>query len=262
MSVSSKTILFIHGLFLNSKVWAEWREYFSSMGYNCHSPSYPFHEGIPEELRKDPDPRLTRVTFTDVYDNYASYISTLSEKPIVIGHSVGGLVSQKLLNNDLAAAAVTLGSAPPFGIVSFSMDFLMSHLPIMNIFKGNTLSTPDVNFFHTTVCNSVDRKTAERLWHDYLVPESRNIHRTSYFQGRIDFKRPHGPLLIIAGEIDHSAPPSFCRNNFLAYEDRAGITDYKEFKGRSHLMMLEEDWKEVADYIAEWVNKSVMHQAA
>ena len=95
--IQSKTIVFIHGLFQNPNGWAEWKTYFEASGYTCYSPAYPFHEGNPNELRKNINPKLGKLTLGQVTDSLVAFIDRLPEKPILIGHSMGGLCVQKLL---------------------------------------------------------------------------------------------------------------------------------------------------------------------
>src|ERR1041385_1938747 len=103
--IQSKTIVFIHGLFQNPKSWEGWMKYFQEKGYTCYAPAYPFHEGEPNELRKNINPALGKLTFGQVVDSLAAFIDKLPEKPILIGHSMGGLAVQKLLEMNKGVAA-------------------------------------------------------------------------------------------------------------------------------------------------------------
>jgi alpha-beta hydrolase superfamily lysophospholipase len=87
-----------------------------------------------------------------------------------------------------------------------------------------------------------------------VVPESRNIPRSSTGKsGKIDFVKPHAPLLIIAGEKDNIIPSSLNRKNFLAYKNKNSKIDFKEFPGRTHYICGQENWQEVASYIETWI---------
>jgi esterase/lipase len=91
-------------------------------------------------------------------------------------------------------------------------------------------------------------------YNKFVVPESRNIPRsTTKKDGRIDFKKPHNPLLIIAGAKDHIIPSSLNKKNFEAYNDKKSKIDFKEFDGRTHYICLQQNWEEVATYINEWI---------
>ncbi|WP_449399084.1 esterase/lipase family protein [Chryseobacterium wanjuense] len=107
------TIVFIHGLFLNEQSWAEWKNYFETLGYNVHTPAYPGHSGDPASLRANISADLRTAGFMDVMNVMTRYVDSLSEKPIVIGHSMGGLVAQKLVEAGKAAACVSIDGSSP-----------------------------------------------------------------------------------------------------------------------------------------------------
>src|SRR6187549_1652569 len=93
----SKTIVLIHGNFVNNKTWTEWKRYYEQKGYSVHSPANPGHEGEPASLRANIHPDLIKTGFTDVVSNLARLIDSLPEKPLVIGHSMAGMAAMKLL---------------------------------------------------------------------------------------------------------------------------------------------------------------------
>ena len=96
-SIESKTIVFVHGLFLNNESWKKWETFFKEKGYTTYAPTYPGHEGPPSELRKNATDSLGYVTFSNVVNKMEVFIDTLPEKPIIVGHSMGGLITQKLI---------------------------------------------------------------------------------------------------------------------------------------------------------------------
>ncbi|MEI7802365.1 MAG: alpha/beta hydrolase [Bacteroidota bacterium] len=254
--MQSKTIVFIHGLFMNPKSWNYWKKYFEAKGYNCYTPAYPFHDGEPTELRKNINSKLCTLTFNQVIESLSSFIDKLPEKPILIGHSMGGLAVQKLIAMDKGVAGACIDSAPPKGIFSFQWSFLKANLPTINPLKGNSVCLPGVNWFQYAFCNLMTMEQTEKEYNEFVVPESRNIPRTSTGNdGFIDFKKPHQPLLFIAGEKDHIIPSSLNKKNFDAYKDAVSKKDFKEFPDRTHYICGQQNWEEVADYILNWVGK-------
>jgi pimeloyl-ACP methyl ester carboxylesterase len=185
----SKKIVFIHGLFQNPDSWIEWKKYFEAKGYACHSPAYPCHEGKPAELRKNIDPALGKLTFGQVIESLANFIDKLAEKPILIGHSMGGLAVQKLIALNKGVAGICIDTAPPKGIFSFQWSFLKANLPTINPLKGNSVCLPSVKWFHYAFCNTMTMEQTAGVYNDFVVPESRNIPRSSTGKdGYIDFK--------------------------------------------------------------------------
>ena len=255
MAVSSKTIVFIHGLFMNPLCWSEWVNFFSMKGFTCHTPAYPFHEGNPPSLRQTVHPDLGQLTLKNVIGHLSEYIDKLPEKPIIIGHSMGGLITQKMIAEGRGTAGVCISSAPPKGIFSFKWSFLKSNLPVINPFKVNSVCLPSVNWFQYAMCQNLTQEQTAREFDRLFIPESRNIPRSSAgSHGYIDFKKPHEPLLFIAGEEDHIIPSSLNRKNFYAYTDRNSKTDFKEFPHRTHHICAQQGWQEVATFALDWMN--------
>lgn len=255
--MKSKTIVFVHGLFQNPKSWDAWKQYFHARDYICHAPPYPYHEGYPRELRENIDARLGALTFKQVTEQLSRFVDKLPEKPILVGHSMGGLVVQKLVSTDRGVAGVCIDTAPPRGVFSFKWSFLRANLPTINPLKGNSPCLPSVEWFHYAFCNTMTLEQTKIEYDKYVVPESRNIPRSStQSDGAIDFHKPHAPLLFIAGEKDHIIPSSLNQKNYRAYTDRNSVRDFKEFAGRTHYICGQENWQEVAAYILDWIKSN------
>jgi len=253
---SSKTIVFIHGLFMNPKSWESWIKYFEDKGFKCYAPAYPFHEGEPIELRKNINPKLGHLTFAEIVERFVTFIDNIPEKPILIGHSMGGLVVQKLIGMNKGIAGICIDSAPPKGLFSLKWSFLKANLPTINPLKGNSVCLPDIKWFHYAFCNTISIEQTQKEFNKFVVPESRNIPRSSTSnEGKIDFHKPHNPLLIIAGEKDNIIPSSLNKKNYQAYSDKNSIIDFKIFTNRTHYICGMQEWEEVAEYIFNWLNK-------
>ena len=253
-SIKSKTVVFIHGLFLNNQSWAEWETFFREKGYTTYAPVYPGHNGNPSELRKNAPENLGMVTFSDVVDQYEKFIQTLPEKPIIIGHSMGALVAQKLVEKELAEAAVIISSAPPKGVITTKFSFAKSNLGLLNPFKGNSIHYPTKKWFHYAFTNTLSREESDRIFDKYVVPESRNIPRETLKKaGKIDFKKPHAPMLFISGKEDHIIPASLNKTNFKKYKDENSHREHKIFEGYDHFIVGEDGWEQVANYALDWL---------
>jgi pimeloyl-ACP methyl ester carboxylesterase len=242
------TLLFAHGMYMNAKSWEHWVERAEAAGFEPLAPSWPYHDGEPAELRRHIDPQLGRLTFGRVVQHYVEVIGTLAEPPLVIGHSVGGLVVQRLVNGGLVRAGVAISSAPPLGVISLDPHFFRANLPHVNPFAGNRPVVMTPERFHYTFCNTMSREASDRAFEEYVVPESRNVPRgTLTRSGRIQFRRQHVPLLMIAGDTDHLCPLPAVRRNARRYRRSAGLTRFQAFPGRSHFISNQEGWEEVAD---------------
>lgn len=252
--MKSNTIVFIHGLFMNPVSWSPWVNFFGNKSYKCFTPAYPFHDGKPEMLRNSINPELGKITFEQILQGLSEFIDSLPEKPVLIGHSMGGLAVQKLIGLNKGTAGISIDPAPPQGLFSFKWSFLKANLSTINPLKGDSVFLPDLNWFHYAFCNTMTVEQTESEYDKFVVPESRNIARSSTGKdGRIDFSKPHNPLLIIAGERDNIVPASLVRKNFEAYNKNNGRIDFKEFSDRTHYICGQPGWEEIAAYIDEWI---------
>jgi alpha-beta hydrolase superfamily lysophospholipase len=254
--MNAKTIVFIHGMYMNPISWEEWMTYFSNKGYECFAQAWPGRDQPVEELRKKyPDPKLGKLTLSDITENLKEFIKSLPEKPILIGHSMGGLIVQLLLQKDLAAAGVAIDSAPPMGVLTTKWSFLKSNLPHITPFVSQA-SPIEMSFqrFQYTFVNGLPLPEQKAAYERYVVPESRRVPRES-LTARIDFRKPHPPLLLIAGSADHLIPASLNKTNFNRYKSSTSVTVFKEFPGRTHFIIGQKNWEEVANYILGWMNE-------
>ncbi len=254
--MQTKTIVLIHGLFVNNTSWKQWKSFFEKKGYTVYAPANPGHDGHPAALRNSTHPELTKTGFKDVVMNIVSLIDTLPEKPIVIGHSLAGLVVQKLIEMNKAVAGISIDGAPPKNVFA-PLDTIKVVLPVVNPFKGSTPFMGSKEWYHNAFFNNYNRAESDVFYEEIAVPESRKIARDTLLDSfaKIDFKKAHNPLLFIGGEHDHIFSSIFTKKIAANYKHTASITDFKEFKGRSHFICGEKGWEEVANYVADWIQK-------
>ncbi len=254
--MKTKTIVFIHGMYMNSLCWKQWATYCQSKGYRCLAPDWPGRNQPIDVLRKKhPDPQLGGLTLNTVLDHFVNTIKTLDGKPILIGHSMGGLIVQLLLQRDLATAGVAIDSAPPMGVFTTKWSFLKSNWPHITPFVSQS-SPVEMTFerFQYTFVNGIPLPEQRAAYDKYVVPESRRIPRQS-LTAKVDFKRPHSPLLLVAGSADNIIPASLNKSNYAKYKMSSSVTDFKEFAGRTHFIIGQKDWEEVADYTLAWLTE-------
>ena len=109
--MKTKTIVLIHGMFMSPLCWENWIPYYESKGYKVIAPAWPGRDRSNDELRKaHPDSQLAKLKLGDIVERMESVIKGLDEKPAIIGHSMGGLVVQLLLQRDVAANRRLIGN--------------------------------------------------------------------------------------------------------------------------------------------------------
>ena len=251
----SKTIVLIHGLFVNNTSWAAWKAYFEKQGYAVHAPANPYHEGNPADLRANIDPRLNKSGFEELVMNIVELIDTLPEKPIVIGHSLAGLVVMKLIEMGKAVAGVSIDGAPPKNVFA-PFQTIKVVLPVVNFFKSSAFMGSR-EWYHKAFFNNMSREESDREYDKVAVPESRTVARDTLLKSfaKVDFNMPHNPLLFIGGDKDNIFHSSFTKKIAASYKDQNSISDFKAFPGKSHYLCGEAGWEEVADYVSNWIKK-------
>ena len=238
-------ILFVHGMYMNAHSWKPWIARATQRGLTATAVSWPYHQGEPDERREHIDPRLGRLTFGAVVASLKAHIDDMPEHPILIGHSIGGLAVQKLLNDGYGRAGVAISPAPPLGVLSLAPDFFKANWPHLDPFARDKPVVMTRERFHYTFCNTMTRDESDEAYELYVVPESRNVPRTTLTrQGYVDFSRDHVPLMLIAGDSDHLTPAAMIHRNARRYEL---LVDVREFPGRSHFICNQDGWEEVAD---------------
>jgi pimeloyl-ACP methyl ester carboxylesterase len=250
-------IVFVHGMFQNPKSWENWINYFQPRGYECAAPAWPLHAGEPTQLRNNPPAGLGTLHLREVISSVESIVG--DSKPILIGHSVGGLIAQILLNRGKLTAAVAIDSVAPNGMIDFDLSSLKNIAVIANPLKGDDPIEMDLKTFHGAFANTLDENTAATEFQRTATHDSRNVLRDCMkSDGKIDLKRAHAPLLLIGGEKDEIIPQHLTEKNARAYDDGDGIVTFKAFKGRSHYICNEPGWEEVAAYTTQWLDQQAV----
>ena len=253
-----KTIVFITGAFVSHTVWDGWKAYFEGKGYTTVAPPWPHKNGTVQELRnRQPnDTDLANLQLDELVNHYIKIIEALPQKPIVIGHSLGGLIAQILVNRDLVSAGVAIHSVPPKGVFSFEWSFLKSVWKPLGFFspasKTHLMSLSEWKYAFTNGMSETDQLTS---YETYCIPESKRVLRNGLGNmAKVDFNKVHPPLLFITGTADHITPNSLNYENYIKYNKDHSITDYKEFTGKNHYVLGLPSWHDEADYIISWID--------
>jgi pimeloyl-ACP methyl ester carboxylesterase len=206
---------------------------------------------------------LKAVTIADVVNRYEEVIKRLPTPPIIIGHSFGGLMVQILLSRGYGCAGVAISAAGPAGVNVLTLSTIKSTLPILsNPFNQNGLLPLSLQQFNYIFTNELDEKDSETVYKEFCVPGSAHVlwqgalsgfHSSG--DGKVIWdKADRAPLLLIGGSKDHIVPESVPQTVVKTYTGPA-IVEYKGFAGRTHHIVGQTGWEEVADYSLAWVEK-------
>ncbi len=255
----TKNILFITGAFVSNSCWDDWRLYFESRGYSTSAPAWPFKNGSAEDLRnRQPrDTDLALLTLDELVTHYANIAKAYSTKPIIIGHSLGGMITQILCNRDLATAAVAIHSVPTLGVFPYEFSFLKAGWRSLGLFTS-VKKTYLMSFktFQYAFVNNMPRSEQEEAYQKYVIPESKTVARGGLTRAAaVDYHKPHPPLLMTSGSLDHIIPPHLNHRNFKKYKQNGSVLEYKEFEGRNHHVLAQPGWEGDAEYVYNWISR-------
>lgn len=263
----AKYVVFVTGAFVNNSCWKEWQQYFKKHGYTTIAPAWPYKDGTTKELRdRQPhDIDLATLTLKEVIDSYAKAIKALPEKPIIIGHSLGGLITQVLINRGLGLAGVAIHSIPPLGVFPYEFSFLKAGWKSLGFFTS-TKKTYLMSFedWQYAFVNGMPYKEQRAAYDTYTIPESKTVARGGLTKtAAIDWDKEHAPLLLTSGGEDTITPRHLNMRNYQRYlhsKTKKSVVDFKDFPGRNHFVLGQKTWKEDADYILTWLANIVKNQ--
>jgi alpha-beta hydrolase superfamily lysophospholipase len=250
-------ILLIHGAWLSSGSWETFSKYFRERGFAVSAPEWPRKHGDVAEIREAAE-EIEGLGLTEIVDHYQTKIGELAEPPVLIGHSFGGLIVELLLDRGLGIAGVAMSPAPPKGILVLPFSSLKAASPALaHPSKWHGVVPLTLEEFTFGFVNTFSPEDAKAAYEKYAVPESGQIF---YESGFANFHlhpptevRERAPLLIVGAEKDNTVPASVAHKQYEKYEKSEAQTDYVEFEGRPHLMMVAEGWEEIAAEIETWL---------
>jgi pimeloyl-ACP methyl ester carboxylesterase len=236
---------------------------FGEAGYVPVAPGWPGEAETVVEARRDPA-KVAGHGIEDVVDHYAQVIGGLDARPVVIGHSFGGLVAQRLLGQDLAAAAIAIDPAPVKGVLNLPISALrVASIALRSPANRNLAVSLTREQFRYGFGNAVPEQESDELFERWNVPspakplfEAAVANFTPRSPAKVNtHNKTRGPLLVTAGGRDHTVPHSISTSTRRLYHKSPAITDFVEFANRGHSLTIDHGWHEVAQYALDWLGK-------
>ena len=263
MTNGSTPVVFVHGLWLHSTSWEAWQQLFGESGYEPVAPGWPGDAATVEETRRDAA-NVAGHGIDDVVNHYAQIIRDLPAQPVVVGHSFGGLIVQRLLGQGLATAGVAIDPAPIKGVLNLPISALrVASIALRSPANRNLAVSLTADQFRYGFGNAISAQESGELFERWAVPSpGKPLFEAAFanFTPRSPAKvntasTTRGPLLITAGGRDHTVPKSISTATRKLYHKSPAITDFVEFPDRGHSLTIDHGWREIADYALDWLNK-------
>ena len=261
-------VMFIHGLWIHSSAWREWQNVFEASGYETAAPGWPGDGDTVQATRENPS-ALNDVGIEAICRHYAAVIEQMPNKPIVVGHSFGGLIAQELLANGYATAGIAIDPAPIKGVKALPFSQLRSGLPVLGnpANKHRTVSLTAKQFRYS-FGNVLSEQESDALHEAWTIPgpgrplfEDATANFTRNSPAAVDTHvAPRGPLLLTSGTEDHTVPKAVTLEVLKLYGENPSITDYHEFEGRGHSLTIDSGWRDVADVTLDWLNSQRLEE--
>jgi non-heme chloroperoxidase len=256
-------VAFVHGLWLLPSSWDRWAAVFEEAGFVAVSPGWPDDPETVEEAKAHPEV-FAHKSVGQIADYVDGIMRKLDTKPVVIGHSFGGLLAQILAGRGLASVTVAIDPAPFRGVLPLPISALRSASPVLSNPANRNRAVPlTYEQFRYGFANAVDEDEAKQLYETYSVPgsgvpifQAASANLNPWTEAKVDTKNPErGPLLIIVGESDHTVPPAIAKAAYKRQQANEGVTEFVEIPGRGHALVIDNGWRDVADTALAFVQR-------
>jgi len=249
------TLFMIHGMWGgHPQYWENYQTFFQERGYRCITPTLRFHDVSPGAF---PDPRLGRTSLLDYAEDLEKEIRILDSQPILMGHSMGGLLAQILGSRGLARALVLLTPAAPAGIVSIRPSVLKTFFRVMTkwaFWKKSMRLTFDEAVY--SMMHLLSQEEQRKLYARMVHESGRAAFEIGFWYldpngaAKVDESKIRCPVLVIGGSQDRITPATVVRQVARKY---AAVATYREFPDHAHWVLGEPGWQEIASCIDEWL---------
>jgi pimeloyl-ACP methyl ester carboxylesterase len=263
MSDVRRPVVFIHGLWLHASSWQPWVDLFERAGYAPIAPGWPGDADTVEESRAHPE-AIADKGIDDVVEHYLAIFRTLPRKPILVGHSFGGMISEKLLGMDAADGAVAIDAAQIKGVLPLPLSSLRATLPVFKnpANKHHAVSLTKEQFRYS-FGNAVSEAESDELYERWTIPApgkplfeaaAANFSLHSPAKVATD-NEARGPLLLVTGSEDHTVPEVITKSTLKQYRHSSAVTELVELTGRGHSLVIDSGWEVVAKTALAWLEE-------
>jgi pimeloyl-ACP methyl ester carboxylesterase len=258
-------VVFVHGLWLLTSSWDRWVTMFWDAGYVGLTPDWPDDLEVVAKANAHPE-TFAHKSIDQVVDHFEKIIRALKRKPVIIGHSFGGLIAQILAGRGLASATVAIDPAPFHGMLPLPISSLKAAFPVLGNPENRNRAVPlTLEQFRFAFANAVSEEEADELYKTFAVPASgmplvqdATSNLNQWTETKVDTENPErGPLLFVSGEKDNTVPSAIAHESFKQQQKNPGETEIVEVPNRGHSLTIDGGWQEVADITLAFVRRFV-----
>ena len=266
MAAAPQPVIFIHGLWLHASSWQPWLDLFAGAGYAPIAPGWPGDPTSVTEARDHPE-LLAGHGIDEVTEHYAQIVAGLNGPPILVGHSFGGTIVEKLLGQGLGAAGIAIDAAPIKGVLPVPISSLRSAFPVLkNPANRDRAVSLTAEQFRYGFGNAIEVTESDELHAKWAIPapgkplfQAATANFSPHSEAKVDTDNPdRGPLLLIMGGQDHTVPEAITKSTLKQYRHSSAVTDLVEFPDRGHSLVIDHGWAEVAQACLDWLSKNGM----
>jgi pimeloyl-ACP methyl ester carboxylesterase len=256
-------VVFIHGLWLLASSWDRWKNLFEAAGFAPVAPQWPDDPESVAEANAHPEV-FAHKTVGQIADHMGEVIDRLSKRPMVIGHSFGGLLTQIMAGRGLSRASVAIDPGPFRGVLPLPFSALKAASPVIANPRNRGRAVPlTLGQFRFAFANAVSESEAKELYESYAVPgsgvplfQAAFANFNPWTEAKVNHRTPdRGPLLIIDGERDNTLPLSMARAAYKLQKKNTGVTEFVTIPNRGHSLVIDSGWREVADTALNFVRR-------
>jgi pimeloyl-ACP methyl ester carboxylesterase len=246
-------IVMVHGAFCGGWAFEHFRTPFEAAGFEVLAPDLRGHaDGAPSNA-------VVGVSMTDFAADIAALCAAQAEPPVLLGHSMGGLVAQLAARKAPIRALVLLAPSPPWGVAASSLEEAATAFGVqmMGAFSSGALQ-PERSLMRAYSLDRMPKAEREaavarlRPESALAVRETLNWWLDPFMTTSVGPGAIHAPSLVISGQGDVVHSP----NTAKAIAERIGAT-LKVMPGMSHWLVGEPGWDGVAAATLNWLEKEV-----
>jgi non-heme chloroperoxidase len=246
-------VVMIHGAFAGPWAWEGFAGKFRAAGYKVHIPALRHHTG------EKPPAGLGQTSLTDYAADLNKFLDQLESPPILVGHSMGGLIAQMLAARRETRALILLAPSAPWGVPPSTLfEIASAQAMLLNVGFWDTVLKPDEHIAGRHALDRVPPDERDELMARFVPESGRAIFEVMHWgldmrrSGEVDARKLDCPLLVMVGGEDRINPPGTVERIAALYRE---LATYEKVPGMSHWLLGEPGWEKVAERAIAWLKE-------